>query len=107
MSTSATRPTLAQLENASEFVARHIGIDAADEAVMLQAIGEPELVDTRSDARLSRIFANKMLRRYPAFRDLYGMEEVIEHIVSYFRHAAQGLGKGEGQHAAQSIARSR
>ena len=58
---------------------------------MLQAIGEPEMVDTRSDARLSRIFANKMLRRYPAFRDLYGMEEVIEHIVSYFRHAAQGL----------------
>ena len=58
---------------------------------MLQAIGEPELVDTRTDHRLSRIFANKMLRRYPAFRDLYGMEEVIEHIVSYFRHAAQGL----------------
>ncbi len=58
---------------------------------MLDAIGEPELVDTRTDHRLSRIFANKMLRRYPAFRDLYGMEEVIEHIVSYFRHAAQGL----------------
>ncbi|MDR3410519.1 MAG: PrkA family serine protein kinase [Formivibrio sp.] len=58
---------------------------------MLEAIGEPEMVDTRSDPRLSRIFANKMLRRYPAFRDLYGMEEVIEHIVSYFRHAAQGL----------------
>ena len=58
---------------------------------MLQAIGEPETIDTRTDHRLSRIFANKMLRRYPAFRDLYGMEEVIEHIVSYFRHAAQGL----------------
>ena len=58
---------------------------------MLQAIGEPEMMDTRSDPRLSRIFANKMLRRYPAFRDLFGMEEVIEHIVSYFRHAAQGL----------------
>jgi serine protein kinase len=58
---------------------------------MLRAIGEPELVDTRTDPRLSRIFANKMLRRYPAFRDLYGMEEVIEQIVSYFRHAAQGL----------------
>jgi serine protein kinase len=58
---------------------------------MLLAIGEPELVDTRSDARLSRIFANKMLRLYPAFREFYGMEEVIEHIVSYFRHAAQGL----------------
>ena len=58
---------------------------------ILMAIGEPELIDTRSDHRLSRIFANKMLRRYPAFRDLYGMEEVIEQIVSYFRHAAQGL----------------
>ena len=58
---------------------------------MLAAIGEPELVDTRTEPRLSRIFANKMLRRYPAFRDLYGMEDVIEQIVSYFRHAAQGL----------------
>ena len=58
---------------------------------MLLAIGESELVDTRADPRLSRIFANKMIRVYPAFRDLYGMEEVVESIVSYFRHAAQGL----------------
>ncbi len=58
---------------------------------MLLAIGEPELVDTRTDSRRSRIFADKMLKLYPAFREFYGMEEVIEHIVSYFRHAAQGL----------------
>lgn len=58
---------------------------------MLMAIGQPELIDTRTNARLSRIFSNKMLRRYPAFKDLYGMDEVIEQIVSYFRHAAQGL----------------
>jgi serine protein kinase len=58
---------------------------------MLLAIGEPELIDTRTDQRLSRIFANKVLRYYPAFRDLYGMDEVIEQIVAYFRHAAQGL----------------
>ncbi|MCK2088519.1 PrkA family serine protein kinase [Thauera aromatica] len=58
---------------------------------MLDAIGEPELVDTRLDPRLSRIFSNKILKLYPAFRDFYGMEEVIENIVSYFRHAAQGL----------------
>ncbi len=58
---------------------------------MLMAIGEPQLVDTRLDPRLSRIFANKMLKVYPAFREFYGMEEVIESIVSYFRHAAQGL----------------
>ncbi len=58
---------------------------------MLLAIGEPELIDTRNDPRLSRIFANKMIRIYPAFKDFYGMEEAIENIVSYFRHAAQGL----------------
>src|SRR3954469_9848030 len=58
---------------------------------MLEAIGEPELIDTRHDPRLSRIFANKGVKIYPAFREFYGMEEVIEQVVSYFRHAAQGL----------------
>jgi glycine dehydrogenase len=32
-------PTLRELENASEFIARHIGIDAADEQRMLKAVG--------------------------------------------------------------------
>ena len=58
---------------------------------MLLAIGEPELTDTRSDSRLSRIFMNKVIRVYPAFRDFYGAEEAIEQVVAYFRHAAQGL----------------
>ncbi|KZE25908.1 PrkA family serine protein kinase [Crenobacter luteus] len=58
---------------------------------MLMAIGEPELVDTRHDPRLSRIFSNKVIKIYPAFRDFYGTEEVIEQVVAYFRHAAQGL----------------
>lgn len=58
---------------------------------MLKAIGEPELLDTRHDQRLSRIFANKVIKIYPAFREFYGTEEVIEQVVSYFRHAAQGL----------------
>jgi serine protein kinase len=58
---------------------------------MLAAIGEPELVDTRHNTRLSRIFANKIIKIYPAFREFYGTEEVIEQVVSYFRHAAQGL----------------
>ncbi len=58
---------------------------------MLLAIGEPELVDTSKDPRLSRIFANKVIKVYPAFKDFYGMEETIEQIVSFFRHAAQGL----------------
>ncbi|CAG9185541.1 PrkA family serine protein kinase [Cupriavidus pampae] len=58
---------------------------------MLTAIGQPELVDTHHDPRLSRLFFNKVIRVYPAFRDFYGMEDTIEQIVSFFKHAAQGL----------------
>ncbi|MFV1873359.1 MAG: PrkA family serine protein kinase [Oleiphilus sp.] len=58
---------------------------------MLIAIGEPELIDTSKDPRLSRIFSNKVIKRYPEFSDFYGMEECIEQIVSFFKHAAQGL----------------
>ncbi|MGD8830791.1 MAG: PrkA family serine protein kinase, partial [Pseudomonadales bacterium] len=58
---------------------------------LLLAIGEPEFVDTSKDPRLSRIFSNKIIKRYPAFNEFYGMEEAIEQIVSFFRHAAQGL----------------
>ncbi|MGB3610984.1 MAG: PrkA family serine protein kinase [Cellvibrio sp.] len=58
---------------------------------MLMAIGEPEMVDTSQDPRLSRIFSNKIIKRYKAFSEFYGMEECIQQIVSFFRHAAQGL----------------
>ncbi len=58
---------------------------------MLLAIGEPEIIDTSQDVRLSRIFSNKVIKRYAKFSEFYGMEEAIEQIVSYFRHAAQGL----------------
>ncbi|MEZ5528801.1 MAG: PrkA family serine protein kinase [Porticoccaceae bacterium] len=58
---------------------------------LLAAIGEPELVDTSKDPRLSRIFSNKVIKRYPSFSEFYGMEDCIQHIVSFFRHAAQGL----------------
>ncbi len=58
---------------------------------LLMAIGEPESIDTRLDPRLSRIFSNKIIKIYPAFRDFYGMEDSIEQIVSYLKHSAQGL----------------
>ena len=58
---------------------------------MVQAIGEPEKIDTASDTRLSRIFLNRTIKVYPAFSDFYGMEDTIERVVSFFRHAAQGL----------------
>ena len=58
---------------------------------MLAAIGTPEIIDTSKDPRSSRIFSNRTLRVYPSFEEFYGMEDVIERIVGYFRHAAQGL----------------
>jgi serine protein kinase len=58
---------------------------------LLAAIGEPEMVDTAKDARLGRIFMNRTIRLYPAFSEFFGMEETIERIVSFLRHAAQGL----------------
>jgi serine protein kinase len=58
---------------------------------MLSAIGEPELVDSSRDQRLGRIFMNRTMKIYPAFKDFYGLEETIERIVGFFRHAAQGL----------------
>lgn len=58
---------------------------------MLDAIGEPEVVETKLDERLSRIYSNKIIKRYPAFAEFYGMEETIEQIVSFFKHASQGL----------------
>src|SRR5436305_7845097 len=58
---------------------------------MLRAIGEPVMVDTSQDPRLGRIFMNRTIKVYPEFADFFGMEETIERIVGFFRHAAQGL----------------
>ncbi|MBY3181521.1 PrkA family serine protein kinase [Rhizobium leguminosarum bv. viciae 248] len=58
---------------------------------LLAAIGEAQMVDTARDTRLGRIFMNRTIRIYPAFVGFHGMEETIERIVSFFRHAAQGL----------------
>src|SRR5436305_4584180 len=55
------------------------------------SIGQPELVDTAQDPRLGRLFFNRTIKMYKAFEGFYGMEDTIERIVGYFKHAAQGL----------------
>jgi glycine dehydrogenase len=61
MPVAAPTPSLAELENSSEFIARHIGITAADEQHMLGVIGEPSraaLIDSivpKSIARATRM----------------------------------------------------
>jgi len=58
---------------------------------ILMAIGEPRIVDSSTDPRLYRIFANMPIRYYAPFEEFYGMEHVIENIVAYFKHSSQGL----------------
>ncbi|NMP17232.1 PrkA family serine protein kinase [Thalassotalea sp. Y01] len=58
---------------------------------LLAAIGDPQMIDTAADPVMSRIFSNRVIARYPAFSEFFGMEEAIEQIVSYLRHASQGL----------------
>lgn len=53
---------------------------------LLTAIGKPEVIDTSKDPILSRIFSNRLISRYPAFKDFYGMEDSIEQIVAYLKH---------------------
>ena len=58
---------------------------------MLAAIGEPIEFDSQTDPRSARLFMNSKIRIYPQFADFYGMEEVIEKAVAYFKHVSQGL----------------
>ncbi|MBS0325743.1 MAG: PrkA family serine protein kinase [Proteobacteria bacterium] len=88
---SATRDEEMGLEEYLALCKRDPGAYATAAERMIRAIGDPELVDTRNDPALGRIFGNRVIRRYPAFGEFYGMEEAIEQIVAFFRHAAQGL----------------
>lgn len=58
---------------------------------MLAAFGEAEVIDTSADPKLSRIYSNRKIKKWSSFSDFFGMEETVEKIYSYFKHAAQGL----------------
>jgi serine protein kinase len=88
---SATQGEEMSLEDYLELCRKDPSAYATAAERMLAAIGEPELVDTRNDQRLGRIFGNRVIRRYPAFNEFYGMEDAIDQIVAFFKHAAQGL----------------
>lgn len=58
---------------------------------MVAAIGQPNVIDTSSDSRLSRIHSNRKIRVYNSFPDFFGAEDAIERIAAYFRNSAAGL----------------
>jgi len=88
---SATQGEEMELDEYLELCRKDPSAYATAAERMLEAIGEPELVDTRNDPRLARIFGNRVISRYPAFSEFFGMEDAIDQIVAFFKHAAQGL----------------
>ncbi|MCZ4280785.1 PrkA family serine protein kinase [Kiloniella laminariae] len=67
------------------------GMYASTAERMVEAIGAPELFDTSQDERMGRVFMNRTIKRYTTFHEFFGMEETIERIVGFFKHASQGL----------------
>lgn len=58
---------------------------------LLDAIGDPEYIDTANDkGRLGRIFQGRTIAKYASFSDFFGAEDTIEKIVSHLRGAAEG-----------------
>ena len=58
---------------------------------VLEAIGKPKLINTAEDARLSRIFQNRVIQQWDTFSEFHGMEDTLMQLYAYFLHAAQGL----------------
>lgn len=58
---------------------------------LLDAIGEPEIIDThKKSASMGRVFSGKKVAKYPTFSDFYGMEDTIQEIVNHIKGAAAG-----------------
>jgi len=59
---------------------------------LLNAIGQPRMLDTSEDPRLGRIFSNRKIKIYPAFEEeFFGMEECIESLVTFLKNYSAGL----------------
>jgi serine protein kinase len=59
---------------------------------LLKAIGEPEIINTKSDPVLSRLYDNRKIKTYPNIDKHYiGQYDVKADLVSFLRNAARGL----------------
>lgn len=58
---------------------------------ILDAIGEPEIVDTSVvGGRLNRLHSGKKIAVYPAFSEFYGMDKAIEQVINFLKGASRG-----------------
>jgi len=59
---------------------------------MVEAFGEPRLLETRKDERLGRIYENRVIQVFDTFEGkFFGMYDVIAQLYSFFVRAEQGL----------------
>lgn len=86
-----TQVVTMSLEDYLALCKKDSGAYASASERLLKAIGEPVLLNTSTDPRLATLFSSRSIPVYEAFSDFYGLEDIIEKIVSYFRHSAQGL----------------
>src|SRR4030095_6689126 len=68
---SATQEEELSLDEYLELCRKDPRVYATAAERMLAGIGEAELVDTRNDQRLGRLFGNRVIRRYPALKEVY------------------------------------
>ncbi len=58
---------------------------------LLDVIGAPEIIDTSNDSgKQGRIHQGKVIARYKAFEDFFGMEETIQKMMSHLKGSAEG-----------------
>lgn len=84
-------PEVMSMEEYLKAIKKDPSLYASPAERLLKAIGEPELIDTSKVPRLARLYQGRIIKRYKAFSDFYGMETIISQIVGFLTHAAQGL----------------
>ena len=60
-----------------------------------KAVGDTIVVNTAKDERLGRMFSNRVVKFYPAFADLYGLEDTIQTLMKLIGMAASGYPQGK------------
>jgi serine protein kinase len=88
---SEKKPQIITLEEYLNLCKTEPNIYRSVQGQLLDQFGTPKRIDTANNPVLSRVHGNRVLTRYPAFEKFYGMEDTIEDIAGFLKHADQGL----------------
>ena len=88
-----TTPALSELENANEFIARHIGPSPAEQAHMLKALGVPDMATLMSEIVPASIRRKDAMRLPPAVGEAHALAE-LQSIAKKNRVLKSYIGQG-------------